>query len=60
MTCCLIELLGYAAALFLGSKLALTIFRFIYVYFLGDMLGHTPNYKNLGEWAGKNIDIDCS
>ena len=50
---CIIEVLGYAAALFLVSKLALAVFRFIYIFYLGDMLGHTPNYKKLGEWAGE-------
>ena len=50
---CVIELLGYATALFIVAKLALALFRFIYIFYLGDMLGHTPNYKKLGEWAGK-------
>ena len=50
---CFIELLGYATALCLVSKLSLAVFRFIYIFFLGDILGHTPSYKKLGEWAGK-------
>ncbi|XP_037093381.1 very-long-chain 3-oxoacyl-CoA reductase-B-like [Pollicipes pollicipes] len=46
-----IDMLGYATAIYLAIRLGLTLFRFVYTSFLGDMLGHTPDYKKLGDWA---------
>jgi len=47
----LIEVLGYVTAIFLSSKIIFGLLRFVYTSFLGDVLGHTPNYKKLGDWA---------
>lgn len=45
--------LGYVTAVVLGGKLVLEVVRFVYQSFLGDLLGHTPDYKQLGDWAGE-------
>lgn len=55
-TMCWLEILGFVTALVLILKSVYNLSHFVYVNFLGRLLGHGLNISKCGPWAG-NLNI---
>lgn len=53
---CWLEILGFVTALVLILKSVYNLSHFVYVNFLGRLLGHGLNISKCGPWAG-NLNI---